>query len=228
MTISPRLLKGGLVAMDPDSGAILRVVSLQYNPDTLTRTLAARAATTGGGGGAGGAATGDRSEALRLKGPAVETYSLEADIDLSDQLEHPRTNAAAIRVGIHPQLAALELFLQPPAARLVANDALSRAGRLEIVPAMAPLTLFMWSPSRTVPVQLTEFRITEEAFDSTLNPIRAKINLGMRVLTIDDLGFDNRGGTLFMAYLRAKESLAARAGGSRDQLGPSQGLGGTA
>ena len=41
-----------------------------------------------------------------------------------------------------------------------------------------------------MPVRFTELSITEEAFDPTLNPIRAKVSLGLRVLTIDDLGFD--------------------------------------
>ena len=73
----------------------------------------------------------------------------------------------------------------------------------------APLLLFVWGPSRVVPVRLTEFSITEEAFDPLLNPIRAKVGLGLRVLTVDDLGFAHRGGSLFMTYLQTKERLAA-------------------
>ena len=53
--------------------------------------------------------------------------------------------------------------------------------------------------------------MTEEAFDPALNPIRAKVGLGMRVLSVDDLGFRHRGGSLFMAYVRAKETLVSRA-----------------
>ena len=71
----------------------------------------------------------------------------------------------------------------------------------------APLTLFVWSKNRVLPVRLTEFSITEEAFDPALNPIRAKVSLGMRVLTVNDLGFDHKGGSLFMAYLQQKEQL---------------------
>ena len=41
-----------------------------------------------------------------------------------------------------------------------------------------------------MPVRITEFSITEEAFDPALNPIRAKVSLGMRVLSVDDLGFE--------------------------------------
>ena len=86
-------------------------------------------------------------------------------------------------------------------------------GTLEILPLEAPLTLFVWSKQRVVPVRVTEFSITEEAFDVALNPIRAKVSLGLRVLAIDDLGFTHRGGTLFMAYLRNKESAGAEAAG---------------
>jgi hypothetical protein len=75
----------------------------------------------------------------------------------------------------------------------------------------APLTLFVWSAQRILPVRLTDVGITEEAFDPALNPIRAKVSLGMRVLSVDDLGFAHRGGSLFMAYLTAKERLTSRA-----------------
>ena len=69
-------------------------------------------------------------------------------------------------------------------------------------------------------MRLTEFTITEEAFDPTLNPIRAKVSLGMRVLNVDDLGFSHKGGSLFMVYLRQKERLAAmNQGGLTSALG---------
>ena len=201
MTLSPRLLKGGLVQMDPDSGRVLRVIALQYNPDSLTRTLQVQA--TG--------ETGDRSQALRLKGAAIETIKLEAEIDAAELLDDPASHPDAVAVGIHPQLAALEDLVHPRAGDLQANDALANAGVLEVLPIEAPLTLFVWSKQRVVPVRVTDVSVTEEAFDVSLNPIRAKVNLGLRVLSVDDLGFAHRGGTLFMAYLRNKESLAGRA-----------------
>jgi hypothetical protein len=198
---SPRLLRGGLVQVDPDSGRVQRVVALQYNPDTLTRSLQIQAAGTEG--------QADRSEALRLKGPAIETIKLEAEIDATDALESADRDAVAL--GIHPQLAVLETMVHPRAADLQANDALADSGVLEILPLQAPLTLFAWSKQRVVPVRVTDLSVTEEAFDVALNPIRARVSLSLRVLSVDDLGFQHRGGTLFMAYLRAKESLAARA-----------------
>jgi hypothetical protein len=76
------------------------------------------------------------------------------------------------------------------------------------------LVLFVWSRSRVIPVRLTEFSVTEEAFDVSLNPIRAKVSLGMRVLSVDDLGFNHQGGALFMSYLQTKEQLGGRSVGA--------------
>lgn len=202
MTLSPRLLKGGLVQVDPDTSKVLRVIALQYNPDTLTRSLQVQSTGEGGG---------DRSEALRLKGAAVETVKVEVEIDATDWLDDPEGNPDAVKLGIHPQLAALEGLVHPRADDLQANDALAASGSLEVLPLEAPLLLFVWSKQRVVPVRITELSVTEEAFDIALNPIRAKVSLGLRVLSVDDLGFRHRGGTLFMAYLRNKESLAGLA-----------------
>jgi hypothetical protein len=200
---SPRLVKGGIVQVDPASGRTVGVIALQYNPDSLSRTLQVQAS---GGDGA------DKSQALRLKGAAVETIKVDAEIDATDRLEFPDQNQTTVAAGIHPQIAALELLVQPTSAALQANDALSRSGVLEVLPLQAPLTLFVWGRNRVVPVRVTDLSVTEEAFDANLNPIRAKVSLGLRVLSVDDLGFDHRGGTLFMGYLRSREQLAARAG----------------
>jgi hypothetical protein len=203
---SPKLLKGGIVLVDPASGAMLRVISLQYNPDTLTRSLQIQAAGGEGGGGA------NRSQALRLKGNPVETIKLEATLDATDQLEFPDRNPAVVRHGLHPELAVLEALVYPRSADLRTNDQLAGSGTLEVLPIEAPLSLFVWSRSRIVPVRVTELSITEEAFDIDLNPIRAKASLGLRVLSVDDLGFGHRGGAIFMSYLQGKEALAGQAG----------------
>ena len=201
---SPRLIKGGIVLLEPNTGNVQRIISLQYNPDSLSRTLQVQA--TG--------ESGQRSEALRLTGPAVETITLEAEIDATDQLEFPDQNPGAVRDGVFPQLAALETLVYPRSEALVANNALAAGGTLEIAPTETPLVLFVWSRNRVVPVRVTDFSVTEEAFDPDLNPIRAKVNLGLRVLSVDDVGFAHRGGNLFMSYLQTKERLATRAPGA--------------
>jgi hypothetical protein len=198
MTISPALLKGGLVLIDPMSSAVQRVIALQYNPDSLNRSFQVQAA---------GGESKDRSEALRLKGPPVETIKLDAEIDATDLLDQGDNTAATL--GIHAQIAALETVIYPTSRQLRANDSLQSSGTLEILPMEAPLTLFVWSKTRILPVRITDLSVTEEAFDPNLNPIRAKVSLGMRVLSVDDVGFRHKGGELFMGYLQRKEALAA-------------------
>jgi hypothetical protein len=206
---SPRLLRGGLVLVDAGTGAVLRIIALQYNPDTLTRSFQIRGV---------GQDSGDHLEALRLKGPPVETIKVDAEIDATDSLEGG--DAQTLDAGLHPQLAALEMIIYPSSQRLAANHREAQSGSLEIAPEMAPLPLFVFGPKRIVPVRITELSVTEEAFDVALNPIRAKLSLGLRVLTVDDLGFDAKGGSLFMTYLQAKEQLAQRQrGGTFATLG---------
>jgi hypothetical protein len=201
--LSPRLINGGIITMDPVTSVVRSVIALQYNPDSLTRSLQIQALP--------GGTDGVRVDALRLRGPAVETFKVEAEMDATDQLEFPSKFPNAVKYGLHPQLAKLEMLVNPTVETLFADDRMADRGTLEIIPLEQPLTLFVWSSSRVVPVRLTDFSITEEAFDTHLNPIRAKVSLGMRVLSIDDLGFKHPGGHLFMSYLKTKEHLAKKA-----------------
>ena len=202
---SPRLVKGGIVVFDAETSAVVRVIPLQYNPDSLSRSFQIK----------GVSEAGDRSDALRLTGPPVETLKIEAEIDATDQLEFPDQNRTTVEVGIHPQLAALETLVYPTSGQIQSNDKLAHFGTIEIAPAEAPMTLFVWSKNRIIPVRLTELSVTEEAFDPSLNPIRAKVSLGMRVLSVNDLASGHKGASIFMAYLQQKERLAARAKGGQ-------------
>ncbi len=192
---SPRLIKGALVGVDIFN-PLASVVVFQYNPDTLTRRLEARAA--------GG--DGDRGEAQRLSGPPKETITLSVEIDATDQLE--QANPLATTVGIHPSLASLELMLYPKSAVVIANTVLALAGTIEILPAEGPFVLFVWGPQRVLPVRLTSFSITEEAYDPLLNPIRAKAELTLNVLSYQDLGVLHPGHWLFLSHQIGKEALA--------------------
>jgi hypothetical protein len=206
---SPVVLKGGLVLLDASTGTVLRIIPLQYNPETLSRTFQIQSV---------GGDHPDRSEMFRLKGPAIETIKVDAVLDATDQLEV--ANATVADVGLNAQLATLELMIHPTSAQLDNNNTLASAGTLEILPMEAPLIVFVWSKLRVTPVRLTEFSITEQAFDPNLNPIQAKVSLGMRVLNVNDVGFDNKAGRLFMTYLRTKEQLSQLAGnGSLSTLG---------
>jgi len=190
-----------MVLLNIESAEVQQIISLQITPETLSRSLQLQSVGEGG----------TRSQALRLTGPAVETFKLDAEIDATDQLEFPDQNRDATTLGIFPQLAALEALVYPTSDDLQANNSLAEAGILEIAPMETPLALFVWSKNRIVPVRVTDFSVTEEFFDPALNPIRAKVSLGMRVLSIDDLGFAHKGGSLFMSYLQTKEGLARKA-----------------
>jgi hypothetical protein len=207
---SPRLIKGGIVLIDSGTAAIQRVIVLQYSPDTISRTFQMQSI---------GNESGDRSEALRLKGAPVETIKLEAEIDATDQLEFPDQNRTATEVGIYPQLAVLEMLIYPTSAQLNDSNRLAGMGTLEIAPIETPLALFVWSKTRVLPVRVTELSVTEEAFDPNLNPIRAKVSLGLRVLSVGDLGFEHKGGNLFLGYLQQKENLAGLSAGALGALG---------
>jgi hypothetical protein len=197
--ISPLLQKGALLTFDPTIGVPLSKIMLQYNPETLTRSL--KPQTVGD--------EPDRTEILRLKGPPIETIKCDIEIDATDQLAN--SDPTAVSVGIQPQLAVLELLVYPSSTVLIANEVLSLLGTIEILPMESALTVFAWSASRITPVRITDLQITEEAFDPELNPIRAKVSLGMRVLSVNDVGFLTPAGVLYMIYQMTKESLAQRA-----------------
>jgi hypothetical protein len=193
---SPRLLKGALVSVAIGS-PIPQAIVFQYNPASLTRTLEPQLAGEGG----------ERSEAMRIKGAPIESMTLEVEIDATDQLE--RGQVVAARTGIYPQLSALEMLLYPRSGMVIANTVLMALGTIEVAPPAAPLTLFIWGPNRVLPVRLSSFSITEEAFDVNLNPIMAKVSLGLRVLSYNDLPLTHPGYHLFLAHQVLKETLAA-------------------
>jgi hypothetical protein len=194
--ISPRLLKGAIVSLDPTLGIPRGIISLQYNPESITRSLKPQTVSD----------QPDRTEVLRLKGPPIETIRCTVEIDATDQLASGDANTLSF--GIQPQLSALELLVYPSSIELILNEALTLLGTIEILPMESALTLFVWSKTRVTPVRITDLDVTEEAFDPQLNPIRAKVSLGMRVLSVNDVGFLNPAGALYMVYQVEKEALA--------------------
>jgi len=216
--ISPIVMKGAIVSLDPNIGfppppkppstpspekkAPKRgpsIIEFQYNPEQVTRTLKPQPVSD----------EPDRTEIFRLKGPPIETIRCTIDIDATNLLAS--SDATTLSYGIQPQLAALELLVYPTSQVLLANEALSFLGTIEILPMQSMLTLFVWSKSRVTPVLITDLDITEELFDGQLNPIRAKVALGMRVLNVNDVGFLTPAGALYMAYQIQKEALATMA-----------------
>lgn len=194
--VSPLLRKGAILTLDPTLGVPLGKIMLQYNPDSITRSLKPQAVGD----------EPDRSEVLRLKGPPIETIRCEIEIDATDQLATGEGTTLAL--GIQPQLSLLELLLYPASATLIANEVLSLIGTIEILPMESALTVFAWSSKRVTPVRIMEMEISEQAFDPQLNPIRAKVTLGLRVLSVNDVGFLAPAGALYLVYQTSKEAMA--------------------
>jgi hypothetical protein len=211
--LSPRLLKGAIVAIDPATSK-QTTIPFQYNPETLTRTLTPRQA-------AEPEQSGKRAIALRYSGAPTESFGLEIHLDASDALESG--DATAKNLGIYPQLCALEVLAYPSSQQVVENEKLLKQGKMEVASGYdAPLTLLVWGPQRVLPVQLTSMTITETIFDTQLNPVQATVKLEMHALTYSDLDPSHKGYSLFLAYQKSKERQARQGstgGDTRELLG---------
>jgi hypothetical protein len=198
---SARVVRGGFVMLEPRTNRPLRTIPFQFNPDSLTRTVQPKGI---------GPEPGDRLEAQRLTGPPHETYKFDAEFDAADQLDRPDIHPVEAESGLMPVLAALESAFYPTVEQLLSEDRLASFGIIEVAPIEAPLTVLVLGRSRVLPVRITEFTVTEEAFDTSLNPIRVKVAVGARVLTVDDLGFQHKGGLLYLQHHRTREQFAGR------------------
>jgi hypothetical protein len=198
---SPKLLKGALVVFETKLPVPTNLIVFQYNPDTMTRSFRPLSSDADPRQSAG--------DTQNVMLPPLESFEVTVELDAADQLETPGSNPLAVAVGLHPTLAALELLIHPPSTNLILNKVLSLAGSSIISPAAAPLVLFVWGPVRVVPVRVASVAITEQAFDTRLNPIRAQVRLSLRALTMVELQqagppFDALG----IVNLVAKEVLA--------------------
>lgn len=195
--IAPNLLKGAVVGVDKFN-PLASVVVFQYNPDSVRRELRARTGQDHGD------EPGARAEAMRLHGPPQETITVTVEVDAADQA----LGGAANGLGIHAPLSALEMLLYPKSIFVLQHIAQIQAGVMGLIAPEAPMTLFVWGPTRVLPVRLTAMTITEEAHDNLLNPIRAKVELSMHVLSYYDLPHTHPGWSMFMVHQVAKEVLA--------------------
>jgi hypothetical protein len=192
---SPKFFKGAIIKFDLPLNPVPAVIPFQFNPESLSRTVEARAAEGEGG-----------TETFRLAGAPKETIKVEAVFDAADDLE--KSEPVATQHGLHPQLAALETLLYPKSATVIANTALMFAGTVEVLPARSPFTVFIWGKNRIVPVRISSLSITEEAYDTNLNPIRAKVSMDLAVLSYSDLRTTHPGYAMFLAHQVVKEAMA--------------------
>ena len=216
---TPRLLKGAILGLDVYN-PLASVVVFQYNPDSLTRTIKPRGTPAGDGA--------PCSEVQRVSSAPVETIQVTIEIDAADQLE--RSDRDAVKVGVYPQISALEMLLYPKSLQVIANAVLLAVGTIEVLPSLPTMTLFVWGAKRVLPVALTDFTVVEQAFDERLNPIRARADLTLRVLTYSDLPITHPGYHLFLVHQVFKETMATVGSANtlgdiaKGKLAPSSGL----
>lgn len=193
--LNPKLLRGAIVSYGlPDP--VPTVIVFQYNPASVQRSMEIR--TAGGGDAAG-------EEAFRVADAPVETIKVDIEFDGTDQ------GVGGGADGVLARLAALELLITPKTATVIANTVLAQLGTIEVLPPQAPFTLFVFGGHRILPVRITEYSVTEDAHEPALLPIRAKVSLGLKVLTYSDLPVTHPGHHLYLAHQVAKEVLAKSA-----------------
>jgi hypothetical protein len=189
---SQAALRGALVTVDPRT-LVPSVIAFQYNPHTLTRSFEVQGAAGG-------------PESGQLTGPPAESIQVELVLDAADAAEVGESPD-----GVAPQIAALLGLITPSSASARAALDLAAAGSLEVLPPAGPITLFVWGAKRVLPVAIVDMSISEEAHDAQLNPVLARVSLGLRVLTYADLAASHPGHALSLASQVAREELASGA-----------------
>lgn len=181
----PYLLRGALIEYGSDFlGPLPNIVIFQFNPESLTRNIQIPPRPTGA----------SARETSQAGDTPVEKITLTAHFSAADQLKS--NNPLARAFGIGPQLAALEKMVYP-AGRIsgligkaidAIGDAIFGDGdiSIQLIPREKyPRILFIWGLTRVLPVVIDSMDITEQHYDSLLNPIQAEVTLRLSVLTID-------------------------------------------
>jgi len=202
----PQVQKGALLVYDSQAPGTQpsRQIVFQYNPETLKRNFATRSPAKDAT-----KSTQAQEDVLSVPGPPVESITLTIELDAADQLDNPQHADDVNANGLHGAIAALELLLYPATALLSQIEQQADAGAVQVHPGDTPLVILAWGASRVVPVQLTSLAISEELFDPMLNPLNAKIELGLKVLTYMEFTKASVGRDTFIAFQKRKEELAS-------------------
>jgi hypothetical protein len=203
--LTPKTLKGALVSISLTS--LPSLVLFQYQPETLTRSLKPRRAPRDDFASCGA------GESIKLAGPPQETIRFTLQLDATDGLE--TRDPIALSTGVASGLAALEVMIAPSKILVFAAQVLRKAGVIDALPEDPPVTLLFLGPTRILPVNIESLNVTEEAFDTLLNPIRARVEVDLTVLGPDDLQDSNPAYLWALNYSTVvKEALALVASGA--------------
>lgn len=199
-----KFIKGALIEfMETFLIPLPNVIIFQFNPETMTHTWTQPQA-------AGGSGNGGEANPLAVRGVPGESFSFNIMLDSNDSIANrdPVAGSLAEISGVYSRLAALEMLQYPTggsggggllgsvsASVSIGGSGLSFGGSAEaavkrdIPQSQVPTVLFVWGPGRIVPVRVTNLTITEKLYDGLLNPIHAEAQLGLRVLTPEELKY---------------------------------------
>jgi hypothetical protein len=181
-------LRGALVEYGANIlGPIPNIVIFQFNPETITRTITIpRPPPT--------ASAQPKTETHATAAPPAESFDITAHFSAADDLGAGGAVSAIPRLfGVGPQIAALEKMVYPPTTPGgLIGAAIDAIGSLLSGPSATPPSqpvprvplpriLFIWGPSRVLPVTITSMTISEKKYDVLLNPILAEVKIGMQV-----------------------------------------------
>lgn len=176
----PKVTKGALLVFGATLPVPTQVIVFPLNPDSVNRQFNL-------GQGAAAKAPPGSAETVTPATAPIETLSVSLALDAADQLEHPSANPVTVVSGLLPVLSAIEQLLYPSTVLEKLRSALAQVGLSTITPAIQPWTVFVWGAGRIVPVKVSGLTITEQAFDPRLNPITAKADLQLTLLTANDV-----------------------------------------
>jgi len=187
-------LRGALVELVPTGLVpVPNIVIFQYNPESLVHSWSQAEAPKSSNTEAVG-------NPLAVEGAPGEAFSFTIAMDASDTIADGGFTVDLAKVsGIYSRIAALEMLMYPSQAAggallgLVSASIASLAGKSvkrKVPFSVMPTVLFVWGAGRIVPVRVTTLTITEKLYDPFLNPIHAEAQIGLRVLTQDELAHD--------------------------------------
>lgn len=195
---APLLIKGALVEFSERFiGPVPNVIVFQYNPESLSRTLAVHTPSSESDGGGEGEVAPEPGTAAPFD--PEESFTLPLEMDAADALEKPESHPVAVLSGVADRIAALEMLMYPQEGSLLGNlfpsvnvslggVSASAGAEAEPVPrGQVPVVLLVWGPGRIVPVRLTSFSVEEQAYNPLLYPIRAKATVGLKIMRPGDL-----------------------------------------
>ena len=206
----PKILRGAFVEFRPVEPLI---VGFQFNPEQLTRSRSLSFSVP------------NRSDARSLRDfhkcqtdlgyiqrhqqvdIAEETIGFDIRLDATDKLD--RGDPIAEQHGIAPQLATLELMMQPRGETHFGSTLDAVLGSIKAFSHARsenpPMILFIWGRKRILPVNLNSMSIAESEFSTELDPIRATVAVELTVIEGKNPPF------IYSKLITEKRSQASRA-----------------